>query len=319
MFLNISATVLLIGGAVFFGWLATRAWQARPILVKWGGSILSSLMTLLVVFAAGLALTGLYKAYAPRPVAAPEINVEGTSKQIARGEHIASAFCASCHSLTNDLPLTGGLDIGKDIPLPVGSFVTANLTPGGPLQSWTDGQIFRAIRNGVDHEGRPLFVMSNARGRNLSDSDIEAVIAYLRNQPAVEHETQEPLDQPTFLGILMFGAGMLPAGDPPTTNVIVAPAKAPTAEYGAYIISYQDCVVCHGADLHGGEPGQLGPVGPSLVMVKDWTLAEFSTTLRTGVDPNGHELDNAVMPWRSFGRMDDDELTAVYEYLQAMP
>ena len=84
-------------------------------------------------------------------------------------------------------------------------------------------------------------------------------------------------------------------------------------------LASQDCVVCHGADLHGGEPGQLGPVGPSLVMVKDWTLEEFSTTLRTGVDPNGHELDNAVMPWRSFGRMDDDELTALDEYLQAMP
>lgn len=37
-----------------------------------------------------------------------------------------------------------------------------------------------------------------------------------------------------------------------------------------------------------------------------------------GVDPGGHEIGKR-MPWRPIGRMDDEELTAVYEYLTHLP
>ena len=40
--------------------------------------------------------------------------------------------------------------------------------------------------------------------------------------------------------------------------------------------------------------------------------------MRTGVDPNGHEL-NRQMPWQPIGRMGDEELMAIYEYLTHMP
>ena len=39
-----------------------------------------------------------------------------------------------------------------------------NLTPAGPLKDWSDGEIFRAIRNGIDRDGQVLFAMSGARG-----------------------------------------------------------------------------------------------------------------------------------------------------------
>jgi len=45
---------------------------------------------------------------------------------------------------------------------------------------------------------------------------------------------------------------------------------------------------------------------------------EFVATMRTGVDSNGHEL-NRQMPWRPIGRMGDEELMAIYEYLTHMP
>ena len=65
-------------------------------------------------------------------------------------------------------------------------------------------------------------------------------------------------------------------------------------------------------------PGQLGPQGPDLNLVKEWKLEEFVAPMRTGVDPSGHELSKQ-MPWQSIGRMSDEELRAVYEYLTRLP
>jgi mono/diheme cytochrome c family protein len=117
----------------------------------------------------------------------------------------------------------------------------------------------------------------------------------------------------------MVGAGILPTGKPVFTGTITAPAQPATPEYGEYILSYQDCRACHGADLTGGIPGQLGPIGPGLALVKDWKLEQFITTLRAGVDPSGHQLNNSVMPWGVLGKMGDDELSAIYRYLVQQP
>jgi len=52
--------------------------------------------------------------------------------------------------------------------------------------------------------------------------------------------------------------------------------------------------------------------------VKAWTRAGFIATMRTGKDPYGHEI-SPQMPWRPIGMMSDDELSAIYEYLERMP
>jgi hypothetical protein len=57
---------------------------------------------------------------------------------------------------------------------------------------------------------------------------------------------------------------------------------------------------------------------PDLNLVKGWKLEEFIATMRTGVDPNGHQL-NKQMAWQPIGRMGDDELGAVYQYLTHLP
>ena len=116
----------------------------------------------------------------------------------------------------------------------------------------------------------------------------------------------------------MLGAGMLPEGKPVLTSVITAPSKGPTVQYGEYIMSYQDCRECHGARLTGGVKGQLGPIGPDLKLVKEWRREEFIATMRSGINPYGRALSQQ-MPWRPIGRMDDEELAAVYEYLTHLP
>jgi mono/diheme cytochrome c family protein len=240
----------------------------------------------------------------------PDIKVAGTPEQIQRGRAISDGFCSGCHSTT----LTGGLDLGRSFAVPAGSMVASNLTPAGQLARWSDGDIFRAIRNGLDHDGHWLIVMSYTNASSLSDDDTRAVIAYLRSLPAAGAPTVNPPDQLNLLGILILGAGMLPRGKPVVTQTILAPPKGPTFQYGEYILSYQDCRNCHGQQLTGGVPGQLGPLGPDLNLVKQWKLEEFTATMRTGIDPIGHHLGRD-MPWRPVGRMDDEELSAIYQYL----
>jgi mono/diheme cytochrome c family protein len=241
----------------------------------------------------------------------PDLKVAGTPEQIQRGQAIADSFCGACHSKTG--ALTGGVDMGRKLPIPIGSFVSSNLTPAGSLKHWSDGEIFRAIRNGVDADGRRLFIMSLTSAGNLSDDDIQSLIADIRAMPAVGAQTPDPPDDVNPLGVAMLGVGLLPAGKPVSTQDITAPAKEATAQYGQYLVSYLDCRQCHGDDLSGGKGG-IAPPGPDLTLVKEWTREEFITTMRTGTDPNGHEMTDE-MPWRYIGKMDDVELGALYQYL----
>ena len=312
---NLLGWFLIIAIGVLFGWLTWRAWHVRNALLKWGVVALAGLFTAVVALVAILAGRGLYLLYTSPPhTPAPSLSVAGTPEQVARGQHLALAVCAACHSANGQLPLSGGVDVAKDIPVPIGNSIPFNLTPGGPLKNWTDGEIMRVLRQGVDRDGRPLLTMSTLRLRLLSDDDIQSVIAYLRSQPALPDPPKQG-DYPNLLLAIIAGANLIPPPPPLVTGSINAPPKAPTADFGKYVLSYNDCTLCHGADYSGGTPGGLTPVGPSLRVVLGWTRDQFINTIRTGVDPSAHALDPAKMPWQNYRNMDDDELGGIYAYL----
>lgn len=50
----------------------------------------------------------------------------------------------------------------------------------------------------------------------------------------------------------------------------------------------------------------------------EWTEADFIRALRSGVRPNGKGL-SIVMPWPVFTQMTDDDLKAIWTYLQTIP
>jgi hypothetical protein len=136
------------------------------------------------------------------------LKVAGTPEQIERGRAISDGFCSACHSKTGTL--TGGLNIGDDFPAPIGTFVSSNLARIGQSGHWSDGDIFRAIRNSVDGDGRWLVIMSCTKASKLSDGNTRAVIAYIRSLPAAGMPTANPPDHINLLGVLMLGAGMAP-------------------------------------------------------------------------------------------------------------
>lgn len=309
--------LIMVAVTILFAWLAWRSWKTTRARLKWPGVVLSGLLVIILGLVTAVAAKGTVQIYAPRGNPVPTITVEGTPQQIARGEHIAALICSACHTLEGTLPLSGGKDFVEEIGLPLGSFIPPNLTPAGGIGDWSDGELARAIREGTDPTGHLMPLMSTNAFYRLSEEDLVSVVAYLRSQPPVQHEGPQG-SRPSFLAAIFAGAGLLPFKSVPPATFAVAPPKGPTAEHGAYIAGYLDCALCHGEDLSGGKGG-LTPAGPSLRVVKEWTPDQFITTLRTGVSPHGHALDPDQMPWKFFGKLDDEDLTAVHAYVTSFP
>ena len=95
-----------------------------------------------------------------------------------------------------------------------------------------------------------------------------------------------------------------------------------TVIYGEYLANANGCPTCHGPQLNGAQPSEPGaPFAPNLTLggsLANWTEENFIATLRTGKTPGGREMSEA-MPWKSLGKMTDDELKTVWLYLQSLP
>jgi mono/diheme cytochrome c family protein len=187
---DIAGVTVLVVLIVVFSFLTTRTWRLGNAFLKWAGVFITGLLALIPAALLVLALIGFSKLNARYDNPVTAIQVAGTPAQIARGEKLAPA-CSSCHSPGNELPLSGSNFAAKfDLP-PLGTLYAPNLTPSGNIKDWTDGQVIRAIREGVDVNGRSLLVMPAGSFRNISDEDVQALVAYLRSQPSVGGPTPE--------------------------------------------------------------------------------------------------------------------------------
>ena len=317
MFGNIVVWLILVAVAVAAGYGGWRAWRlARPAL-KWTATPLAGLLTLLLTLIVVLIGVGMVQAYSPRGNPVVERTVESTPERLARGEHISRMMCSACHSpVSGELPMSGGKDIFADVPFPIGAATPPNLTPGGRIAGWTDGELQRVIREGTDPDGHVMPMMATNSFRVFSQEDLDSIISYLRSQPAVE-STEEPKQSLTPLAMAMLTLGMLPIKPPPDPVPPPAVPRGPTVEYGAYVAGFIDCAICHGDDLSGGT-NPIAPMGPNLVTVKSWTAEQFIDTMRTGVSPTRGPLDPDEMPWESIGLLEADELTALYEFIKSV-
>ncbi len=253
--------------------------------------------------------------------------VEGTPEQIARGRYLADIGCIPCHGTYEgaffvtdpEFPLAGGNDLmsAEEALPPIGQLIAENLTPGGKLADYTDGEIFRSLRHGINQDGRRTGFMGLLPFGQMSDDDLIALIAFLRSQEAVvpEGPTGTRLN---YLGMIFFGAGLFPpAQDNP--DIIPAVAAGPTAEYGKYVATFGECRGCHGPDMTGTPADAFFDAVPNpRPLVNTMTLAEFIEMFRTGVRPGNDPFPDG-MPWQNASKMTDADLEALYVYLTTEP
>ncbi len=303
---------------------------------------------LVLVLAAVLVLS--VKRPAQRPASTERI--EATPARLARGaylvEHVAD--CLTCHSdLQADrwgIPIKagtagqGGLPFGKEFAVP-GVVCAQNITPDpeNGLGSWTDGEVLRALREGVDRKGDALFPMMPYEGyRLLSDEDAKSIVTYLRSLPPVKHAVPaKKIDFPINLLVKLTPKpleGPVTAPDPRTDRL----------GYGRYLSIVGGCRECHsphddkgkrlpGKDYSGGWE-MKGPWGrnvtanltphPEAYLGKA-TKAEFigrfkafasMTAENAPVAPKGR---NTVMPWVPLSGLTEDDLGMLYDFLKTVP
>ena len=248
------------------------------------------------------------------------VHVPTDSASIARGEHLVRNVidCTICHG--DDL---GGA-VYSSSPA-IGTVAGPNLTrgKGGIGASYTDVDYVRAIRRGVKPDGRSLIVMPSEVFTHLSEEDMGAVLAFLKQAPPVDRDVPKSGFGPVGRALLAMGKmNILVAGKTPRLTPPASVPRDTTPAYGKYIADISGCHGCHGYGLSGGKvagpPGlppasNLTPAG-----IGSWTEADLVRALRVGKRPNGTTLDE-FMPWKVFRGMTDAEIHAIWLYLRSVP
>ncbi|MBK8419325.1 c-type cytochrome [Candidatus Villigracilis saccharophilus] len=160
--------------------------------------------------------------------------------------------------------------------------------------------------------------------QDISDEELGALIAYLKTIPPVDHKTNG--QQFTPLAKIMVGAGIikLPVEIVNHKSHVTAPAAGVTNEYGQYLVTISGCFDCHAENLAGGPYPQPGVslLVPNITPGGEpgsWTEDQFFTTIRTGITPDGHQMNPEYMPWPQIRLSTNDELKAIWMYLQSVP
>ncbi len=262
---------------------------------------------------------------------------ERTPQRLERGKYLVNsvALCFDCHSQAvkdfmevkpGQAPIFTKLGSGR-VLFQEGKarIVAPNITPDRETGAgtWTDDQFARAIREGIGHDGRTLFpLMPYQDFRSMSDEDLASVITYIRSL--------EPVRNPLPKTQLPFPLSRLINTAPqPVKRAIVEDDSTQIAR-GRYLTELGHCHNCHtpkkngqpipGMDFAGGDDFGSTVVSanitpdPSGISYYDEKL--FMQTLRTG--HVGARALYAPMPWWFFKNMTDDDMKAIFAYLQTV-
>ncbi len=131
------------------------------------------------------------------------VKAPAASDGVKYGAYLANiGHCMECHTprsargvLQTDRLGAGGFVFEG----PWGKSVSRNLTPHeSGLKDWSDAQIMKAVREGVDRNGQPYRPpMAFEFYRNISDTDMAAIVAYLRT---LKPQSAAPAPAPATAG-----------------------------------------------------------------------------------------------------------------------
>lgn len=303
-------------------------------ILKWTGIIIVGLIVI-------LAITVACRQNLQYDAPYPDIQASTDSSIVARGKYLAygPGHCADCHHTEGsqelmlkgeDVPLTGGMPF----KLPIANIYVKNITPDMEtgIGKLTDKEIARLLRYGVRPDGTA--VLDFMPFHDATDEDLTAIISFLRSQQPIKHKVP---DHEIFLMGKVVKAFMIkPVG--PSGPVRKSIPRDTSVAYGKYLAnSIANCAGCHtnrdmmtgapiGEPFSGGlvmesavDPVKYSVLTPNLTpdpatgRLVGWTQEQFIQRFR-----QGRIISHSPMPWPSFSRMSDDELKAIFNYLQSL-
>ena len=300
-------------------------------ILKWTG-----LLILVVII--GVAATTALRQHLTYEAPFPDIKASTDPVLIAKGRHIVMGpgHCLDCHSTApnKDSLLKAGIDPvlsgGMPFPLPFGTIYTRNLTPDPEtgIGSLTDAELARELRHGVKPNGEVMLPFMSAQ--NMTDEELTAIISYLRSVKPVHNPV--PDHDFNIMGRVVKAFLLKPEG--PKEEPRKSMVADTTATYGRHLVmSVANCNGCHtrrdGTGNYIGEPlagetvfddhGKPTVITPNLTPdptsghIARWSQELFINRFRMG-----KLVKESHMPWEAYGRMTDDELKAIYNYLKTV-
>lgn len=267
----------------------------------------------------------------------------------ARGKYLVDHViaCPDCHTPRNEMgaPIAEMYMAGVEcfVELPTGECLhSRNLTNDETgLKNRSDDEIKAMIRDGIRpsatgdealHPIMPYYVFANTK-----DEDLDAIVAYLRTIPAVEHALPRSDE---------FFAVEAPA-NPIDPDTIPMPdedyPEFDSAVRGRYLATQSGlCIECHTPHeqaatvldpdkyFQGGEEFDLGlpaiPVSKNLTSdaatgLGEWSVEEIVAAMKNAVDKNGDGLCPPMPagPMAAYGGLTDDDALDIAHYLKSLP
>ena len=307
--------------------------------MKWVKRIAAGIGGLIVLFVLFVVVRFYVLLPASRP--APDVKAPTSPEALARGKYIVehNAGCLACHSKIDESQPGDAVQVGTEgggrdfgnLPGFPGHIRSPNITPDKEhgIGNWTDGEVLRALREGVDKNGRPLFpIMPYLHYANrFSDDDALAVVGYLRTLKPLP---TDPGPMEVNFPVSMFSRAAprplaQPAGPEPTD---------PTAR-GKWLIEVGSCIECHtqmdkgqpipGMEFAGGAkfPTPRGDLyTPNITSdqatgIGSYTDDDLMRVFSEGKGKDGRTL--YVMPWSFLKGMTDEDKHALIAGLRAIP
>ena len=263
--------------------------------------------------------------------AAPPDQSWFSRSQILQGARLAAlGNCMTCHTSEEGKPFAGG----RPLRTQFGTLYGTNITPDPEtgIGRWSQDAFRRAMRRGVDREGRHLYpAFPYSHYTKMTDDDIGAIYAYLMTrEPVRAGNRAHELPFPVNMRVLLAGwkALYLDEGE-------YRPAAGESEEWnrGAYLVEgVAHCGACHtprnlagaekkteklaGGEAEGWHAAALTAASPAPV---PWTNESLFNYLRAGWDKD-HGV--AAGPMKevvaNLGLVPDTDLAAMAAYIQAI-
>ena len=256
---------------------------------------------------------------------------------LERGAYLVNGIvaCGNCHTPRNadatantDMRLAGGFVIEEPGFTAYAPNITQDLETG--IGAWSDEEIMRAIREGVRRDGTiigPPMPIPSYRG--MSDSDVRAIVAYLRTVTPVRNKVPRSV----------FNIPLPESWGPPLGTVADV-SRDDLLAYGTYLgNALGHCMECHTPMVDGsfdfsrtGAGGFLlqKPLGLEIAAVTAnitphpeqgigaWTDEEIKTAITQGISRDGRKLA-PIMAFPYYQNISDEDLDALIVYLRSIP